>query len=136
MSFILTRSMMKSAKSYIHKEGRHAVKQNVLLFNQSSFAELIDIDETGATCRALMNFNLIENLKMDIELLNCDVGMHLKGISCRFVPNINKKNTSAQTVEETCILEFPDLSQQKREELEIFIEKSCRDMQTANDMLH
>ncbi len=115
---------MKSANSHLLRKARHVVIQNVLLFNQSSFAELIDIDETGATCRALMGFDGAENLRMDIELLNCDDGMHVQGISCRLVPN-NRKSSSTSIYDETCTFEFPELSHQKRVELKEFIERSC-----------
>ena len=127
---------MKSAEPHIPQKTRHAVKQNVLLFNQSSFAELIDIDETGAPCRALMDFGGMENPRMDIELLNCDAGMHVKGISCRLVHNGREKGSSDSIYKETCTLEFPELSHQKRAELEKFIERSCRRMQTVNEALH
>ncbi len=127
---------MNTVKSRIQKDGRHAVKQNVLLFNQSNFAELIDIDEKGATCRALIDFQAFETPDMDIELLNCDAGMHVKGISCRLVQNNQENKSSFKPVETTCTLEFPELSQQKREELEKFIERSCRDIQTPSEMLH
>lgn len=127
---------MKSATSHIPKKARYAVIQNVLLFNQSSFAELIDIDETGATCRTLMDFDDIENLKMDIELLNCDDGMHVKDISCRLIPNSQEKSFSNGIYEETCSLEFPELSHQKRVELMKFIERSCRRIQSVSEALH
>ena len=127
---------MESAKSPIPKKARYAVIQNVLLFNQSSFAELIDIDETGATCRTLMDVDGVTNLNMDIELLNCDDGLHLKGISCRLIPNSQEKSFSNGVYEETCSLEFPELSHQKRVELKKFIERSCRRIQAVSEAMH
>ncbi len=123
---------MKTANSRTKRDGRYEVKQNVLLFNQTSFAEIVDIDENGATCRAFTDFRAIETPQMFIELLNCDAGMHMKGISCRLVSNDKDVQSALQGFGGTCTLEFPDLSQQQREELEKFIRKSCYDSQSIN----
>ncbi len=123
---------MKTANSRIKRDDRYEVKQNVLLFNQTSFAEIVDIGEKGATCRAFTDLRTMETPHMDIELLNCDAGMHLKGISCRLVNNGNEVKSSLYGFGGTCTLEFPDLSQQQREELEKFIQKSCYNSQSIN----
>ncbi len=104
---------MKTANLQTKRDGRYEVRQNVLLFNQTSFAEIVDIDEKGATCRAFTDFRTMETPNMDIELLNCDAGMHLKGISCRLVNNNDEIQSSLYGFVGTCTLVFPDLSQQQ-----------------------
>ncbi len=127
---------MTSVKSQTQKAGKYEVKQNVLLFNKSNFAEIVDLHESGATCRALTDFSVEENLYMDIELLNCDVGMHVAGISCKLVFKENDPQAALSPFGRTCTLEFPSLSQKKKEELGRFIKKSCFDHHSVNESLH
>ena len=123
---------MRAVESLANIDDKYEVKQSVLLFSQTSFAEIVDIDINGVTCRTFTDFRTMDMGLMDIELLNCDAGIHLKGLTCRLVDNDKELATSSSYFGGTCSLVFPDLSKEQKEKLVKFIQMSCTISQSIN----
>ena len=95
---------------------------NILLLNESGFAEIIDFSERGATCRIYTRHAVEEFEKKGVDLFNCVAGQYLRDIPCRLAYSLCRKTASGSGVKKIYQLEFPGLSEEKSKELRQFIE--------------
>lgn len=102
---------------------RRQVFRDTLLYNQNSFAEILDISCGGIACRGHV-MPAQSEADSELELLNCDLGLNVQGLRCRRVRwDSNGATTGRQKVEESVwFYEFAELSNGKRAELDRFIE--------------
>lgn len=97
--------------------------QNTLLFNQNSFAEILNISCSGLACRGHVMPNQAD-VDSEMELLNCDLGLNVQGLRCRRVRwETDGATDGRQGVEESVwFYEFADLNSSKKAELDRFID--------------
>jgi c-di-GMP-binding flagellar brake protein YcgR len=105
---------------------RYPVRHDTLLYNESSLAEIYDISSGGLACRHVVGLEDETEVITDVELLNCIMGFHVEGLSCRKVRDISMHDHSEDSVlnQADCFFEFVGLNKQQEEELSRFI-RTC-----------
>jgi c-di-GMP-binding flagellar brake protein YcgR len=105
---------------------RYPVRHDTLLYNESSLAEIYDISSGGMACRHVVGLEDDTEVITDVELLNCIMGFHVEGLSCRKVRDIFMDGNSEDAVstQADCFFEFVDLNKQQEEDLGRFI-RTC-----------
>lgn len=108
---------------------RFVMGQDALLYNRDVFAEIVDISMGGIACQCLVHGEDYGAPMTDIDLLDCDAGMHVKGLSCRLVRDreVPLQDAVGLTHMHTWFLEFTDLSERQREQLAWFISTCSQD---------
>lgn len=112
---------------------RFHVYQDTLLYNQDSFAEILDISSGGLACRSHVGLENGPDVISGLELLNCNIGLKVEGLNCRRVRNyaIVAGAIIPKADEPVCFYEFVDLNSRQVSELDTFI-KSCARKQRPN----
>ncbi len=103
---------------------RYRACQDTLLYNQDSFAEIIDISSGGVACKSHVGLGEDIEVISGVELLNCNMGMAVEGLSCRRVRQcslLSGQSMSSGT-EVVCYYAFVDLNTSQATELHTFIE--------------
>jgi hypothetical protein len=125
--------VMKSQTASVQVERRRhprfMVGQDALLYNHNVFAEILDISMGGVACQCLVHGEDYGAPMADIDLLDCDAGKHVKGLSCRLVRDreVPLQDEAGLTHMHTWFLEFTDLSEWQREQLARFIANCSQD---------
>lgn len=71
---------------------RYRVCQDTLLYNQDSFAEIIDISLRGVACKSHVGLGEGVEVISGVELLNCNLGLVIEGLNCRKVRHCSTTN--------------------------------------------
>lgn len=118
---------------FLGKERRRAarfqVRQDTLLYNQDSFAEIIDISSKGLACRSHVGMAMGSEVISGLELLNCEIGLNVRGLNCRRVRDCmtTADDRHAQSEQVVCYYEFVSLDSMQVHELANFIESCARE---------
>lgn len=123
---------MDTVRTERRKDPRYRVSTNVLAINQDILAEVIDISNCGMACRCLSSTDRPLTVITNIEILNCELGTSIEGLSCRMVRS-NKKSISdvfISTMIMNFILEFQNLTSKQSKQLNQFI-KDNSPLETA-----
>lgn len=131
MAGIAKRPAVPSKKPAVERRRnpRYAVHYDALFCNQEHFAEIIDISQSGIACHFLVESDVFSNVLTSIDLLDCNAGRYVQGLSCRrvrrAVPNPIPQHGRYHTRD--CCFEFVNVSETQREEIDSFI-RSCSDI--------
>lgn len=102
---------------------RYRVKNNVFLYNGTTFAEIVNISEGGAFCRFLMDTDNHPSPISLIELINTPEKVYIHSVPCKDL-NCHGAETrllSASTAIRDCRLQFIPLNNEQQEQLINFI---------------
>lgn len=110
---------------------RFVVKENILVYNEKTFADIIDISKVGLSCRYLVNLQDGDQSITTIDLLNSPERLHIRDINCQQIHHRDLliSPTFPSTVLRTCGIKFKDLDKSTFNQLANFIEHS-RENQT------
>ena len=105
---------------------RYRVRENILVFNERTFADIIDISEKGLSYRYIHNLKDSALPVSSIDLFNSSNHDHLRNIPCHPVHTRDKQISSSHptTVLRTCGVEFIKLDATMLKRLKQFIESS------------
>jgi hypothetical protein len=105
---------------------RFKVRENILVYNEQTFADIIDISEKGLSYRYLHNLGDNSRPVSRIDLFNSSNHVHLRNIPCHPVHTRDKAISSIHptTVLRTCGVEFIRLDKTMLKQLKQFIESS------------
>lgn len=110
------------------KHTRHIPRTEVLVFNKDMFAKVMDISEGGLYCRIPLPKNNKLYPAIDLEILNCTTGHHLKNIHGKVV----RCETPVQTIPGhlwqhsiEIAIEFDHLLSETNPDFDTFLENSC-----------
>jgi hypothetical protein len=105
------------------KHPRYKMSKNVLAINQDILAEVIDISNGGMACQCLSSTDRPLAVISDIEILNCELGTSIEGLSCRMVRSSNKtiSDTFTSTMIMNFIIEFQNVTSKQFKQLDQFI---------------
>lgn len=104
---------------------RYHVKDKVMLYNGTTFAEVVNISEGGILCRFLMDTSNQFNPVHTIDLIDAPKKLFIQKISCI---DLNWQDTEPRALFGTtalrdCRLQFSTLSPTKNSELHEFIQQ-------------
>ncbi len=101
---------------------RFKVDDNILVFNQNTFGQIIDASEGGLAFRYLTSMEDGLDEECNIGLLNSSSGNHLGDIPCQLVrmQETDPIHPSGSTVIRTYALMFKDMSEVKQQEINDF----------------
>ncbi len=109
---------------------RFTVKNNILLYNEITFAEIINISKGGTWCRFIMESQEQHTACTSIDLLNTAEKFYVQGLPCRDLtchePSLIDI-TPASAIVRDCRLEFVGLADTKKKQLDTFIELGATD---------
>ena len=83
---------------------RYKVNRDVLSINQDILAEVLDISNSGMSCQCLTSTQKPLTAVTEIDLLNCELGTSIEGLSCRMVRS--SKKTISDALTSTMIMNF------------------------------
>lgn len=111
------------------RAARVQVHQDTLLYNQDSFAEILDISSKGLACRSHVGMAKGSEVISGLELLNCEIGLNVRGVNCRRVRDCGTAadDRHIQVEQVICYYEFVGLDSKQVCELTIFIESCARE---------
>jgi hypothetical protein len=111
------------------RTARFQVCHDTLVYNQDSFAEILNISFGGLACRRHVGMAEGPEVISDLELLNCDAGKNLRGLSCRRVRRCKTTadDRNVQSGQVVCYYEFVDLNASQFRELADFIESCAKE---------
>jgi len=103
---------------------RYRVKSDILVFQEETFAELIDINEEGLSCRYLVNLAEGDKSSGTIDLIDTVDKLCVPAIPCRLVYMQDEQvsPTRPATVRRTCGLEFSSMPEEKLNQVRMFVE--------------
>lgn len=107
------------------KHRRYFVKDNILLYNEITFAEIIDISEGGVCCRFITEAKDQHLPCSIVDLLNAADKFHVRGLPCLDLNCHELASTTGSpplTVVRECRLEFRNLTESQKQQLRTFIE--------------
>ena len=90
-----------------------------LSVNQDILAEVIDISNSGLSCRSLTSKDTPWPTVIEMGLLNCTFGKSVENLSCRMIRS-NRVTTNRKTFMNFS-LEFQNLTSWQRNQLDQFI---------------
>lgn len=126
MSGKLTDSVVSHVETQ-HERRRHIrynVQQDALFYNQEHFAEIINISRSGVACRCMVESEVFSPVLNNIDLLDCNGGMYVQGLSCRRIRRNSPKQIPVHRRHyhtRDCYFEFVDLQDEHEEDIEKFI---------------
>ncbi|WP_163339356.1 PilZ domain-containing protein [Desulfopila sp. IMCC35008] len=103
---------------------RYNVQQDALFYNQEHFAEIINISRSGIACRCMVESEIFSPVLTNIDLLDCNGGMFVQGLSCRRIRRHSPKQIPVHLHHyhtRDCYFEFVDLQDVHEEDIEKFI---------------
>ena len=105
---------------------RYRAKEDILVYNETTFAEIIDISEAGLSCRYLVNLRDTERRVAAVDLLNGPERLHVRDIKCREVYCRDEiiSLSFPSTVLRTCGITFADVDEEKNRQIKHFIHHS------------
>lgn len=109
---------------------RYSVKNNILLYNEITFAEIINISKGGVCCRFIIESKEQHTACTTVDLFNTAEKFYIQQLSCR---DLNCHELSAvditpvSAVIRDCRLQFLDLDDIQKKLLESFIELAATD---------
>lgn len=111
------------------RAARFQVCQDTLLYNQDSFAEILDISSRGLACKSYVGMANGSEVISGLELLNCEIGLNVRGVSCRRVRDrmTTPDDRHVQPEQVICYYEFVSLDSKQTRELTNFIECCARE---------
>ncbi len=109
---------------------RFTVKNNILLYNEITFAEIINISKGGTWCRFIMESRDQHTTCTSIDLLNTAEKFYVQGLHCRDLSSPEPstiESTPASAIIRDCRLQFVNLADTKKKQLDTFIELGATD---------
>lgn len=106
------------------KHIRYNIKQDALFYNQEHFAEIINISRGGIACRCMVESEVFSPVLTSIDLLDCNGGMFVQGLSCRRIRRYSPKQIPVHKQNyhtRNCYFEFVNLQDEHEEDIEKFI---------------
>lgn len=109
---------------------RYSVKNNILLYNEFTFAEIVNISRGGACCRFIIDVKNQHTACTTVDLLNAADKFYVQRLACRDL-NCHEPTTFAtspiSSVIRDCRLQFLDLADSQKTQLDAFIELAAID---------
>lgn len=102
---------------------RYIVKDNILLFNGSIYAEIVNISMGGIFCRFLTDIHEQPGPIESIDLINAPAKIFLRKVKCKDL-NWSESETRqlfSTTALRNCRLEFTNMDEMTREQLLNFL---------------
>lgn len=101
---------------------RYKVNDNILVYNENSFAQIIDFSKGGLAFRYLTSRDDSPDKNCNIGLLNSVSGNHLSDIPCQLIrtDETGPIHPAGSTVIRTYALKFKDMTDAKRKEINDF----------------
>lgn len=114
---------------------RFQVRKDILMYNETTFAEIVDISEAGLSCRYLINLRDMEPEAISIDLLNGSDKLHVRNIHCKTIHCLNEiiSPSFPSIILRTCGIKFAPLNEAKRKEIKNFIGMSKSSPAQAKD---
>ena len=110
------------------KHERYTVKDNILLFNGSIFAEIVNISLAGVYCRFLTD--ILEQPKPihSIDLINAPEKVVVNNIECKDLNWADYETSQLfnSTALRNCRLDFINLDEEKKEQLLQFMNRAMK----------
>lgn len=106
------------------KHSRYIVKDNILLFNGSIFAEIVNISLGGVFCRFLTDVHEQLNPIHSIDLINAPDKIFVKNISCHDLnwADHDTRQLFNSTALRNCRLQFAQVDREKKNQLLQFMD--------------
>lgn len=104
---------------------RYSVKNNILLYNEITFAEIVNISRGGACCRFIIDIKDQHTACTTVDLLNPADKFYVQRLTCRDLNCHEPAETCTSplsTVIRDCRLQFLDLADCQKLQLDTFIE--------------
>ena len=79
-----------STKNERRKHPRYKKNKNILFVSEDILAEVVDVSESGISCKFLAGFDKLLTQIHQIELLDCELGTSIEGLHVRLVRSSNK----------------------------------------------
>lgn len=108
---------------------RYNVRQDALFYNQEHFAEIINISRGGIACRCMVESEVFSPVLTNIDLLDCNGGTFVQGLSCRRIRRCAPKTVPVHESNyhtRDSFFEFIDLQGEHEEDIDKFI-MACAD---------
>lgn len=103
---------------------RYTVKDNILLFNGTVFAEIVNISQGGLYCRFLTDLKEQSSPIMQVDLINAPDKLFVEHISCNDLNwfDMGTRKLFNTTVLRNCRLEFSSMDESMQNLLGRFIQ--------------
>lgn len=108
---------------------RYKVKKNILLYNEITFAEIINISKGGVFCKFMVEAKDQHCACTSVDLLNTADRHYVQHLPCRDLTchELGRCEPPTSTVIRDCRLQFLDLTTEKTEQLERFFSLAITD---------
>lgn len=120
------------------KYKRYRLSDDILVFNENTFGQIINISKGGLAFRFLTNKDVVQDNEFELGILNSSNGFYLENICCKTITSTDSApiHPTGSTIVRRNGVEFYNLSPEQQEQLEEFLKNNTSDREPLQDMSH
>ena len=128
---------MEKSESFVErrKHKRYQLSDDILIFNETTFGQIINISKGGLAFRYLTNKDISQERLLELGILNSSSGFYLENIPCKTVTSTDSApiHPTGSTIVRRNGVMFNDLSADQMEKLEIFLAENSGEVNSLNN---
>ncbi|MCB2181181.1 MAG: PilZ domain-containing protein [Desulfobulbaceae bacterium] len=116
------------------KHKRYQLSDDILVFNETTFGQIINISKGGLAFRYLTNKEITQDMLLELGILNSSNGFYLENIPCKTVTSTDSApiHPTGSTIVRRNGVMFDNLTPEQIEKLETFLAENSAETAQLN----
>ncbi|MBI5559484.1 MAG: PilZ domain-containing protein [Deltaproteobacteria bacterium] len=131
---------MEQQQSFIErrKHKRYQLSDDILVFNESTFGQIINISKGGLAFRFLTSKDISQNHYFELGILNSASGFYLENIPCMTVTSTDSTpiHPTGSTIVRRNGVQFGELSSEQMQKIEEFLAENVGKIPSSEETSH
>jgi len=120
------------------KHKRYQLSDDILVFNETTFGQIINISKGGLAFRFLTSKEITQDAYFELGILNSSSGFYLENIPCKTVTSTDSApiHPTGSTIVRRNGVEFGELTSEQRQKIEEFLSANVDNISSQHETSH
>jgi len=120
------------------KHERHQLSDDILVFNETTFGQIINISKGGLAFRFLTSKDISQNPYFELGILNSSNGFYLENIPCKTITSTDSApiHPTGSTIVRRNGVQFGELNSEQLRKIEEFLSESSAESISIDKISH
>lgn len=117
---------------------RYQLSDNILVFNETTFGQIINFSEGGLAFSYLINKDIVQEIFVELSILNSSSGFYMENITCKTVNTSDSTpiHPTGSTIVRRNGVQFDNLTADQLQQIESFLEENRGAISKTHETSH
>ncbi|MCJ7600867.1 MAG: PilZ domain-containing protein [Desulfobulbaceae bacterium] len=130
---------MEQSKHFVERRKfeRYLLPDDILVFNETTFGQIINISKGGLAFRFLTSKDFAQNSSFELGILNSSSGFYLENIPCKTITSTDSApiHPTGSTIIRRNGVQFGELNIEQQQKIEEFLAESSGKVSPPGDFI-